>query len=91
MPRLKSATGKVDVLALDIIRDRERGIPRYNEFRRQYGLKQLTSFDDFIDPRLPKDSPQRAEQQKFVAHLREIYGQHRCDASKIITRSQKSR
>ena len=52
MPRLKSATGKIDVLALDIIRDRERGIPRYNEYRRQYGLKQLTSFDDFIDPRL---------------------------------------
>jgi hypothetical protein len=90
MPRLKSATGKVDVLALDIIRDRERGIPRYNEFRRQYGLKQLTSFDDLIDPRLPKDLPQRAEQQKVGAQLREIYGQHRCDASKPITRSQKN-
>ena len=62
MPRLKSSTGKVDVLALDIIRDRERGIPRYNEFRRQYGLKQLTRFDDFIDPRLHKTSPQHAEQ-----------------------------
>ena len=62
LPRLKSGTGKIDVLALDIIRDRERGIPRYNEFRRQYGLKQLTSFDDLIDPRLPKDSLQRAEQ-----------------------------
>ena len=67
MPRLKSATGKIDVLALDIIRDRERGIPRYNEYRRQYGLKQLTSFDDFIDPRLAQNSPQRAEQQKIVA------------------------
>jgi hypothetical protein len=90
MPRLKSSTGKVDVVALDIIRDRERGIPRYNEFRRQYGLKQLTSFDDFVDPRLLHDSPQRAEQQKVVARLREIYGQHRCNASKPITRSQKN-
>ena len=90
MPRLKSATGKVDVLALDIIRDRERGIPRYNEFRRQYGLKQLTSFDDFIDPRLPKDSPQQAEQQELAKELRQIYGQHRCDAAKVITRAQKS-
>ena len=89
MPQIKSSTGKIDVLALDIIRDRERGIPRYNEFRRQYGLKQLTSFDDFVDPRLPDDSPQREEQQKVVAQLRELYGQHRCDASKIITRSQK--
>lgn len=90
LPRLKSSTGKVDVAALDIIRDRERGIPRYNEFRRQYGLKQLTSFDDFVDPRLPHNSPQRAEQQKVVAQLREIYGQHGCDASKTITRSQKN-
>jgi hypothetical protein len=52
LPRLKTATGKIDVAALDLIRDRERGIPRFNEFRRQYGLEQLTSFDDFIDPRL---------------------------------------
>jgi hypothetical protein len=66
MPRLKSATGKIDVLALDIIRDRERGIPRYNEFRRQYGLKQLTGFADFIDPRLPKDSVERIEQQSLA-------------------------
>jgi hypothetical protein len=90
MPRLKSATGKIDVLALDILRDRERGIPRYNEFRRQYGLKQLTGFDDFIDPRLRPNSPERAEQQKNAALLREIYGQHRCDNFKIITTAQKN-
>jgi hypothetical protein len=90
MPRLNTVTGKIDVLALDILRDRERGIPRYNEFRRQYGLKQLTSFDDFTDPGLSKDSPQRFEQQKVIAQLREIYGQHRCDASKIITKAQRN-
>jgi hypothetical protein len=90
LPRLNTATGKIDVVALDILRDRERGIPRYNEFRRQYGLKQLTSFDDFIDPRLPADSQVRAEQQRTVALLRELYGQHRCDATKIITRAQKN-
>jgi hypothetical protein len=88
MPRLKSETGKIDAVALDIIRDRERGVPRYNEFRRQYGLKQLTSFDDFVDPNLPKNSPQRAEQQKLVVILRELYGQHECDAAKIITTAQ---
>ena len=40
LPRLDghSPTGQVDVLALDIIRDREHGVPRFNEFRRQYGL-----------------------------------------------------
>ena len=90
IPRLNTPTGKIDVLALDILRDRERGIPRYNEFRRQYGLKQLTSFDDFIDPRLPANSPERAQQQATVSLLREVYGQHKCDAAKIITRAQKN-
>jgi hypothetical protein len=88
LPRLHSATGKIDVAALDIIRDRERGVPRFNEFRRQYGLRQLTSFDDFIDRRLPKGSPELAEQERLVAILREVYGQHQCDASKIITVAQ---
>lgn len=35
-----------DLGAVDIIRDRERGIPRYNEFRRQIGLKPVTDFTD---------------------------------------------
>lgn len=88
LPRLQSATSKIDIPALDIIRDRERGVPRFNEFRRQYGLKTLTSFDDFMDQRLPKDSPERAEQQRLTGLLREVYGQHRCDASKVITSAQ---
>jgi hypothetical protein len=90
MPRLKTGSGKIDVAALDLIRDRERGIPRYNEYRRQYGLKQLTSFDDFIDPRQPKNSTERTEQKRLVELLREIYGQHRCDSSKTITTAQKN-
>jgi len=88
LPRLRSATGKIDVAALDLIRDREHGVPRFNEFRRQYGLKQLTSFGDFVDPRQPKGSPERGEQERLVAVLREVYGQHRCDAAKIITEAQ---
>ncbi|MDA0740149.1 MAG: oxygenase [Nitrospirae bacterium] len=88
IPHLNTTTNKIDVAALDLIRDRERGFPRFNEFRRQYALKQLTSFDDFIDQRTPKDSPARTEQQQLVNTLREVYGQHRCDASKVITTSQ---
>jgi hypothetical protein len=88
LPRLQSATSKMDIPALDLIRDRERGVPRFNEFRRQYGLKTLSGFDDFIDQRLPKDSPERAEQQRLVRLLREVYGQHKCDASKVITSAQ---
>ena len=88
LPRLRTATGKIDVAALDIIRDRERGVPRFNEFRRQYGLKQLTSFDDFVDRRPAVDPKERAEQERLIKILREVYGQHKCDASKVITAAQ---
>ncbi|MDE3221587.1 MAG: oxygenase [Nitrospirota bacterium] len=88
MNRLQSSTRQIDVAALDLIRDRERGVPRYNEFRRQYGLKQLTGFDDFVDTRLSKDSSDRREQEQLVKTLREVYGQHRCDASRKITDAQ---
>lgn len=89
MPHLDSPSGKLDIVALDIIRDRERGVPRFNEFRRQIGLKSLSSFDDFVDQRLPLDDPARMAQQAVVKKMRAIYGTHRCDASKIITRVQK--
>lgn len=90
MPHLDSETKKLDIAALDLIRDRERGVPRFNEFRRQIGLKTLTSFDDFIDQRLPPDSPARQSQERVIAKMREIYGTHICDASKIISVVQKS-
>ena len=89
MPRLGTETNKVDVAALDIIRDRERGVPRFNEFRRQYGLQQLTRFDDFVDQSLPPDSNLRAAQKARVQALREVYGQHDCDETKIISRAQR--
>jgi hypothetical protein len=91
LPRLNTATNRMDIVALDIIRDRERGVPRFNEFRRQYGLRQLGRFDDFIDAHLDATSPERAEQQRLVGILREVYGQHRCDARKIITTAQRNR
>ena len=64
--RLDSKTQQIDVVALDIIRDREHGVPRFNEFRRQYGLRQLTSFDDFMDPGVAPGSPDQLEQQATV-------------------------
>src|SRR5204863_673966 len=88
LPRLQSPTQMIDVAALDLIRDRERGVPRFNEFRRQYGLRQMTSFDDFVDRALPAGSPERAEQEDLAKTLREVYGQHVCDASKVITDAQ---
>ena len=70
-----------------MIRDREHGVPRFNEFRRQYGLRQLTSFDDFFNQR-EAEADVRETQQRLAKTLREIYGQHKCDASKVITLSQ---
>jgi len=90
MPHLPSESGKLDIVALDIIRDRERGIPRFNEFRRQIGLKTLTSFDDFVDQRLAPDDPWRKHQQETVGMLREVYGTHRCDAGKTISAVQRN-
>jgi len=91
LPRLDTPTKQIDLAALDIIRDREHGIPRFNEFRRQYGLRQLTSYDDFMDPdvrKLPADDPTRKPQQQAVDQLRQLYGTHTCDASKVITDAQ---
>ena len=88
LPRLDSPTKQIDLAALDIIRDREHGVPRFNEFRRQYGLRQLTGFDDFTDHSLAADSPARIDQEKTAAQLREVYGTHVCDSSKVITDAQ---
>ncbi|WP_296217397.1 peroxidase family protein [Pseudomonas sp. UBA2684] len=43
--------GNIDLATIDVLRDRERGVPRYNEFRRQIGLKPITKFEDLTkDP-----------------------------------------
>lgn len=51
-----------DMGAVDIIRARERGVPRYNEFRRQLGLKPIHTFEDLTDDK------------EIVRELKEIYG-----------------
>jgi len=88
LPRLDTATKQIDLAALDILRDREHGVPRFNEFRRQYGLRQLTSFDDFADKGLAADSAEHKQQMEWIGQLREVYGTHICDASKVITDAQ---
>lgn len=43
--------GAFDMGTVDILRDRERGIPKYNEFRRQLRLKPIPSIDELTpDP-----------------------------------------
>ena len=60
-----------DMGAVDILRARERGVPRYNEFRRQLGLNPIREFDDLTDD---------AEQ---VRKLKEVYGDQPGDVEKL--------
>jgi hypothetical protein len=39
----------IDIAAVDILRDRERGVPRYNEFRRLFHKEPVKSFDELTD------------------------------------------
>ncbi len=54
----------VDLAAIDVLRDRERGVPRYNRFLRLIHRPPIKSFDDFKNP----DFPTLAED------LRRVYG-----------------
>jgi Animal haem peroxidase len=40
---------RLDLAAVDIFRDRERGVPRYNMFRRLMHKKELKSFDELTE------------------------------------------
>ena len=51
----------IDLASTDILRSRERGVPRYNEFRRKFHLKPADTFDAFSDD------------PAVVAKLRSIY------------------
>lgn len=44
--------GSFNLAAVDMLRDRERGVPRFNDFRELIGLKRLKSVYDFIDTEL---------------------------------------
>lgn len=53
---------RMDMGAIDILRDRERGVPRYNNFRRALTLPPINKFEDLTD---------NAEE---IAALKEAYG-----------------
>jgi tetratricopeptide (TPR) repeat protein len=60
-----------DMGTVDILRARERGVPRYNEFRRQLGLNPIQSFDD-----LTNDADVRK-------NLKSVYGNAPEDVEKL--------
>ena len=46
----KDTTGeRLDLAAVDILRDRERGVPRYNQFRRLFHKPSVKTFDELCD------------------------------------------
>jgi hypothetical protein len=51
----------LDLAAIDVLRDRERGVPRYNEFRRLFHLKPARSFGDITS------------NLKWADELRDVY------------------
>ena len=62
LQRLERLNGdKLDLAAVDILRTRERGVPRYNEFRRLFRLKPARSFQELAG------DPAVAE------HIRQVY------------------
>jgi Animal haem peroxidase len=60
-PDKAGATEVVDLGAIDILRDRERGVPRYNQFRRLLRMKPYNSFEELT------------EREDWVRALREVY------------------
>lgn len=60
-----------DMGTVDIVRARERGVPRYNEFRRQLGLNPIRTFDDLND-----DSA-------LIEKLKSVYGRDPADVEKL--------
>ena len=70
-----------DMAAVDILRARERGIPRYNEFRRQLGLNEIRTFDDFVNPNGTEDEIR--ESKEAVRGLKEVYGDQPEDVEKL--------
>lgn len=52
----------VDLATIDVLRDRERGVPRYNAFRRLLHMEPAKSFEDLTD------------NPEWARELRDIYG-----------------
>ena len=61
----------LDMGTVDILRARERGVPRYNEFRRQLRLNPIHTFSDL------------SNDQEIVDKLEEVYGDQPDDVEKL--------
>lgn len=64
----------LDLAMIDVLRDREDGVPRFNEFRRGWGMPQFTTWTDF------SDDPQ------VIARLKSVYQHDGCSDQEAIDR-----
>ena len=64
--------GFMDLAMVDVLRDRERGVPRYNQFRRAINLKPINSYRDFF----PADKKLDKRQQAILDKFKKVYGQN---------------
>jgi Animal haem peroxidase/Catalase len=59
--------GEIDLAAVDVFRDRERNVPRYNAFREHFGLSRVKGFEE-----LAVDEATRATLAEIYKHVDEI-------------------
>jgi hypothetical protein len=62
--------GTMDLGMVDVMRDRERGVPRYNQFRRAINLRPIQKYTDFF----PDGVAKTEEQKQVLAKLYKVYG-----------------
>jgi len=74
----KPDSDQVDLAALEIWRDRERGIQRHNDFRRALGLRPFKDFDDLTSYISKKPKPE------LVKDLIEAYGKNGIEDMDLI-------
>lgn len=60
---LPSEKKHIDLASIDILRDRERGVPRYNEFRELLRMDRVSSFEELT-----------GGDRKLAAEIEEVYG-----------------
>jgi len=61
--------GRIDLASIDLMRDRERGVPRYNRFRELFHLPRIRSFEEMCT-----SAHTAAENADLARELKAIYG-----------------
>jgi Animal haem peroxidase len=61
--------GRIDLASIDVMRDRERGVPRYNRFRELFHLPRIRSFEEMCTSGATPE-----ENADLAKELKAIYG-----------------